>query len=87
MNYSSACLLVGVSLTILGCDDDAADAPPSPSSSSASASAAATGTPKIVAAEPVFEFGKVKLGTTVEHVFKVKNAGTGPLQIARAKGS
>ena len=87
MKHSSACLLVGLSLTMLGCDDDASAARPSTSASGASASAAATGTPKIVAAEPVYEFGKVKLGATVEHVFKVKNTGTGPLQITRAKGS
>lgn len=81
-------LALGLSLSSLGCDRDATGEAPSGSATpSASASAQATGTPQIVAAEPVFEFGKVKLGATVEHVFKVRNAGTGPLAITRAKGS
>ncbi len=74
-------------LAIAGCDEAPSTAPPSGSSQPSASASAETGTPEIVAAAPVFEFGKVKLGATVEHVFKVKNAGTGPLEITRAKGS
>lgn len=81
-------VLLGLPLALLACDDEASGAPPADSNQpTTSASAQAAGSPKIVAAAPVFEFGKVKLGATVEHVFKVKNAGTGPLEITRAKGS
>jgi hypothetical protein len=43
--------------------------------------------PKIVALEPTYSFGKVKQGTEVEHVFKIRNEGTAPLVIEKAKGS
>ena len=77
---------LGVFLAILGCDEGT-PGDQTAGSAAPSASVAATGTPKIVAIEPVFEFGSVKLGSSVEHVFKVKNAGDGPLTITRAKGS
>ncbi len=43
--------------------------------------------PKIVAVEGNFNFGKVKQGTSVEHVFKIKNEGKGDLKIEKARGS
>jgi hypothetical protein len=43
--------------------------------------------PKIVAPELSFSFGKVKEGTEVEHVFKIRNEGSAALVIERAQGS
>ena len=49
---------------------------------------AATGkTPKITAVEGKFDFGKVKQGSDVIHVFKIKNAGDADLVIEKARGS
>jgi hypothetical protein len=50
-------------------------------------SSAAGGAPKIAAVEAKFDFGKVKQGQAVEHVFKIKNNGTAELKIEKAKGS
>ena len=46
-----------------------------------------TGPAKIVAAEPVFNFGEVEQGQEVEHIFKISNQGGEQLDIKRAKGS
>lgn len=37
--------------------------------------------------EPVFDFGKVKEGVVVEHVFKFKNAGTAPVILSQVSAS
>jgi hypothetical protein len=66
------CLLAG-----LGCGNKGA----------ADKKAAAGGAPKIAAVEAVFDFGKVKQGQDVEHVFKVRNQGSAELRIEQAKGS
>jgi hypothetical protein len=44
-----------------------------------------TGLPKIVADEPVFEFGAISPTSKVEHVFKIRNAGTADLKIERVQ--
>jgi hypothetical protein len=49
--------------------------------------AKADGKPKIVAVEGKHEFGKVKQGVDVEHVFKIKNEGDADLKIEKARGS
>ena len=49
--------------------------------------AKADGKPKIVAVNSKFEFGKVKQGVDVEHVFKIKNEGDADLKIDKARGS
>lgn len=49
--------------------------------------AASTGTPQIAAVEESFDFGKVKQGTDVEHIFKIKNNGNAELRISKARGS
>jgi hypothetical protein len=36
---------------------------------------------------PVHDFGTVERGTAVEHVFRLKNAGTGPLRVDHVKGT
>ncbi len=51
------------------------------------APAKAEGKPKIVAVQAEFDFGRVKEGVDVEHVFKIKNAGDANLQIEKARGS
>ena len=47
----------------------------------------ADGKPKIEAVQAEFNFGQVKQGQDVEHVFKVKNVGTKDLLIEKARGS
>lgn len=49
--------------------------------------AEAAGQPKIAAAESVFDFGKVKQGVDVEHIFKIRNEGGADLKIEKARGS
>ncbi|CAM3481977.1 DUF1573 domain-containing protein [Aequorivita lipolytica] len=43
--------------------------------------------PVIAFEESVFDFGTIDQGTNVEHVFKFKNTGEGPLMIVNAKSS
>ena len=45
------------------------------------------GGPRIAAVQESFDFGKVKQGTDVEHVFKIKNTGAAELEIKNARGS
>lgn len=45
------------------------------------------GKPKIVALEKEHDFGKVKQGTTLEHIFRILNRGDQQLVIERASGS
>jgi len=42
---------------------------------------------KIELEETTFDFGKIKEGEAVTHVFKFKNTGKSPLSITNAKGS
>ena len=76
-----------VALSLGGCksdppppaaDDPAVEAEPAPEP-------AAEGTPKIAAAEPVFDFGAIKPTDKVEHVFKISNAGTAELKIIKVQ--
>ncbi len=84
--YLCPALLVAFMAT--GCDTTGNQRSSATAEPSATATApATTAAPKIAAVEKVFEFGKVKLGSTVEHTFKVRNDGAGPLHIQRAKGS
>jgi len=43
--------------------------------------------PKILAVEPVYDFGEARQGEKVEHVFQIRNAGMADLVIKRASGS
>jgi hypothetical protein len=74
-----ACLLAALLLASCKCGKEGAPA--------ADAKPAGTGSPKIVAAESAFDFGKVKQGEEVSHVFKIRNAGTAELKIEKARGS
>ena len=75
-----------------GCNSSSAPTP-APSEEEAAAAAepvaaeaeAVTGTPKIAADQPVFEFGAIKPTDKVEHVFKIRNAGTADLKIERVQ--
>jgi hypothetical protein len=43
--------------------------------------------PKIVAVQSAFDFGQVKQGVDVEHIYKIRNEGTAELKIEKARGS
>src|SRR5207247_10528831 len=43
--------------------------------------------PELVSEEPVFEFGTVEHGTSVDHTFRVRNAGHAELRIDHVKTS
>jgi len=43
--------------------------------------------PSIVALGDTYSFGKVRQGTSVEHVFRVRNQGTAQLVIEKAQGT
>ena len=43
--------------------------------------------PKIASTEPQFDFGEVKEGEKVEHVFQIQNTGSADLVIKRAAAS
>ena len=45
------------------------------------------GAPKISAVDPDFDFGKVKQGAEVSHVYKIKNIGSKELVIEKTHGS
>jgi len=73
------CLLATFLLASCKCGEKSAPA--------ADAAPAETGSPKIVAAESSFDFGKVKQGDEVTHVFKIRNEGKAELKIEKARGS
>lgn len=45
------------------------------------------GTPRLVVREPVFDFGTVERGTTIEHTFALGNAGDATLRVENVKSS
>ena len=47
----------------------------------------ATGTPKIVFPETSYDFGAITQGSSVSHVFVVRNAGDAPLTLIEVGGS
>lgn len=53
----------------------------------AAGTSSAEGAPKIMFLETTFDFGTVSQGEKVTHKFVVKNIGTAPLKLIRAKGS
>jgi hypothetical protein len=74
-----ACILAGLLLASCKCGGE--------EGAPAAAKPAETGSPKIVAVESAFDFGKVKQGDEVTHVFKIRNEGTAELKIDKARGS
>ena len=89
MNTRSTSLLLGLCLSIAllaaACGQKAGESKSEPVAKQPAMQSA--GPAKIVAAEPVFNFGEVKEGQRVEHVFKISNQGDEQLDIKRAKGS
>ena len=45
------------------------------------------GAPRAVVEAPVHDFGQVERGVPIDHVFKVKNTGTGWMRIDHVKGT
>jgi hypothetical protein len=81
----SSALLVAVALT-LACGGDQPAAPPEIDSAPAENAAIATGgAPRIAADEAVFDFGAIKATDSVEHVFKIRNAGDADLKVERVQ--
>lgn len=78
-----ACLMAVAWLTACG----SKDADGEKSNEADAGEAKADRAPKIVAVEGEHDFGKVKQGKAVEHVFKLKNEGTADLKIEKARGS
>ena len=90
MKLSGKCLLVlvVVATTVFtsGCSKERMKSAQS-TQSAASSQPSTEGKPKIVALEKEHNFGKVKEGTTLEHVFRIRNQGDQQLVIERASGS
>lgn len=83
-----ALCLATTAVTVGGCNS----APPAPTpvedqaaSEPAVAAEPEAGVPKIAADEAVFDFGAINPTSKVEHVFKIKNAGTADLKIERVQ--
>jgi hypothetical protein len=66
-------------------DAGSAEAEAEPASDPAVAAEPEGGVPKIASDEPIFNFGAIKPTDKVEHVFKIKNAGTADLKIERVQ--
>jgi hypothetical protein len=49
--------------------------------------AAGDAAPRVVVDAPVHDFGSVEQGAAVEHVFRLRNAGTAPLRVDHVKGT
>lgn len=75
-------LLALATLLALACSDKSGTA-----GKTENKAAAPKGAPKITATAQDFDFGKVKEGADVEHVFKITNKGTANLVIESARGS
>jgi hypothetical protein len=83
-------LLVLSFVTVLGgCNSAPAPVPTEAAETetavAATAEPAPDGAPKIAADEAVFDFGAIKPTDKVEHVFKIKNAGTADLKIIKVQ--
>jgi hypothetical protein len=89
MNTKTTSLLLGLCLSVTllaaACGQKAAESKSKPVAKEPALQL--TGPAKIVAAEPVFNFGEVEQGQKVEHVFKISNQGGEQLDIKGAKGS
>ena len=83
-----AALCLAAAFCFCSCGGDNADAEKKDASTGEqSATSDATLAPKIASAQPTFNFGEIKQGKKVEHIFKIKNEGKADLIIERAKGS
>jgi hypothetical protein len=80
----SSALLIAVALT-LACGGDQPPAPTKIIDAPPAAVIAKDGAPKITADEAVYEFGAIKATDSVEHVFKIRNAGDADLKVERVQ--
>ena len=81
----SSALLFAAAL-VLACGGDKANAPTEIESAPAeNAALEKVGTPKITADEAVHDFGAIKATDSVEHVFKIRNAGDAELKVERVQ--
>lgn len=78
-------IMVGACNSAPSAPADAGPAEAEPASEPAVAAEPDAGVPKIASDEPIFNFGAIKPTDKVEHVFKIKNAGTGDLKIDRVQ--
>jgi hypothetical protein len=81
-------VLATTTIMVGGCNSVPPEPTPAeaePASESAVAAEPDAGVPKIASDEPIFNFGAIKPTDKVEHVFKIKNAGTGDLKIDRVQ--
>jgi hypothetical protein len=70
----------------LACGGDRPGAPAEVEPALAENAAIATGgAPRIAADEAVFDFGAIKATDSVEHVFKIRNAGDADLKVERVQ--
>ena len=75
-------------ILLAGCGDKAGDDKSKDASSSIEkADNTDTKAPKLEAVQTTHNFGSVKQGEKIEHIFKIKNAGDAELKIERARGS
>jgi hypothetical protein len=71
---------------VLACRGDQAGAPTEIDPAQAENVAVENGgAPKITADEAVYDFGAIKATDTVEHVFKIRNAGDAELKVERVQ--
>lgn len=83
----SSALLIAVALT-LACGGDPPAAPTKSTDAPAETGAvviAKAGAPEITADEAVYDFGTIKATDSVEHVFKIRNAGDADLKVERVQ--
>lgn len=81
----SSALLVAVAL-VLACRGDQPAATAEVEAAPAEGAAIAKdGTPKITADEAVYDFGAIGPTDSVEHVFKLRNAGDADLKVERVQ--
>ena len=81
-------LVVSISTAffMLGCGQSK-QAPQDPLPAHATESQGPLHTAQIELVDPQFNFGTVREGETISHVFKIRNTGKAPLKIIRAKAS
>ena len=100
--YLSIALIAGVSVLTISCGGNEANTADSnkettkkvetkatntANQAKKAAQVEATGNAKFEFTESVWDFGNIKSGDVVDHIFKFKNVGTEPLIISNAKGS
>lgn len=81
------CLAAAFALAACGGQDDGKGEQKAAKGGTADQQPADGATPKIVAVEETYNFGKVKQGVDPEHVFKIRNEGKADLRIEKARGS